>query len=120
MIMNLRASPTTGFDELVAVQNEMSHATLNFSAEDVTFPAHDFRMRRLFKYAERSYPDDKFHRLISFQNEVSHATFNVEVDWCTMISLSCRHRDYLWDLFGLTPNDILVLVFDVKAVIAEF
>ena len=33
--MNLRASPTTGFDELVAVQNEMSHATLNFSADVV-------------------------------------------------------------------------------------
>ena len=35
MSTNLRDSPTTGFDELVAVQNEMSHATLNFSANVV-------------------------------------------------------------------------------------
>src|SRR6218665_806140 len=102
--------------DYVALRNNKAAA----GKEDVTFPAHDFRMRRLFKYAERSYPDDKFNRLISFQNEVSHATFNVRVDWCNMIWLSYRHRDYLWDLFGLTPNDILFWGLDVMALITEF
>jgi len=88
--------------------------------KDVPFPVHDFRMRRLFGYAERSDPDDKFGRLISFHNELSHATFNMKADWCTMITLSCRHREYLWESFGLTPNDVLELVIDVKSLIAEF
>src|SRR6218665_1527702 len=88
--------------------------------KNVSFPVHDFRLRCLFGYENRSDSDEKFGRLVSFQNELCHATFDMKADCSTMIRLSFRHREYLWRSFGLTPDDVLELVLEVNSLIAEF
>ena len=119
LILSLILSPIVA-DQVALRKSLRFHNKKAAGKTGVLFPVHDFRLRLIFGYGNRSDSDDKFSWLVSAQNELCHSSFHIKSDHSTMKRLSFRHREYLWRSFRLTPDDVLELALEVNALIEEF